>query len=164
MDADPRVVVRPEAQAVVDHGPADAERGPPAVVPGDVRLGDVRQRRRDLEETEGRRQEAVVGKRDAVPGTAQPEGHQQRQISLVDGVGKTSGHDWSDPLPCTSATEPRYCPISTLLSTFAVMPRQVDRVDPVCGRPRAPMYCRFTAAVASPAFPCAVTQNWLVRM
>src|ERR1700733_1479062 len=43
-----------------------------------------------------------------------PEGHQQRQIPPVNSVGKTFGHDGSHPLTCTSATEPRYCPISTL--------------------------------------------------
>src|SRR5260370_5780810 len=111
MDAHPRVVVRSEAQAVVDHGSANTERGPPAVVPGDVRLSDICQRRPYLEETESRQEGAVVGERDAVYGTSQPEGHQQRQISLVNSVGKTSGHEWSDPLSCMSATEPRYCPI-----------------------------------------------------
>src|ERR1700691_2673831 len=48
MDAHPRVVVRAKTQAVFDHGSANTERGPPAVVPGDVRLGDICQRRLDL--------------------------------------------------------------------------------------------------------------------
>src|ERR1700733_4972205 len=114
MDAHPRVVVRSEAQAIVGHGSANTERGPPAVVPGDVRLSDICQRRLDLEETESRQEQAIVRERDAVFRTPQPEGHQQRQIPPVNSVGKTFGHDGSHPLSCMSATEPRYCPISTL--------------------------------------------------
>src|SRR3984885_4990203 len=114
MDAHPRVVVRSKAQAVVDHGSTNTERGPPAVVPGDVRLSDICQRRLDLEETESRQEQAIVRERDAVFRTPQPEGHQQRQIPPVNSVGKTFGHDGSHPLSCMSATEPRYCPISTL--------------------------------------------------
>ena len=49
-----------------DHGSTNTERGPPAVVPGDVRLSDVCQRRLNLEEPESRREGAIVRERDAV--------------------------------------------------------------------------------------------------
>jgi len=74
MDAHPRVMVRSKAQAVVDHGLTNTERGPPAVVPGDVRLSDVCQRRLDLDKTEGRQEGAFVGERDAVFEPRSPKG------------------------------------------------------------------------------------------
>ena len=63
VDAQPCVRVRAERQTIVGERDPGADRGPPPVRPGDVRVGDVVQWGVDPEQTEGRDEAAVVGDR-----------------------------------------------------------------------------------------------------
>src|ERR1700727_2637600 len=96
VDAHTAVAVGAKTQPVVHHRPANPERRPPAVVPGDVRTGDVRPWRLDLEETEGRHKGAIVSERHTVARGPQQEGQYQREIALVDRVAEVLGHHTQD--------------------------------------------------------------------